>query len=185
MSLQKFSWIDDAQIESSPPVEPLERHWRPQTRKDCETAPRPCPYVGCRHHLAVHVKGESISHSGPQAKGRALPGKLPKGMSVDSWSNDMLDAMADMTETCALDVAHEGGHTLDDIANLFGLSRERTRQIEEAGLIKLRKRISTDGLGDLLDAMASSPRRESALQEAQGQASIVAGDVAAMREAKG
>lgn len=26
-------------------------HWRPQTRGDCASVPRPCPYVGCRHHL--------------------------------------------------------------------------------------------------------------------------------------
>lgn len=97
----------------------------------------------------------------------------------------MLDVLDAMPKTCALDVAAEGATTLDDIGGLLGVSRERVRQIEEAGLVKLRKRIGADGLGELLDAIASSPHRESALQEAQGHVSILPGDVAAMREAKG
>ncbi len=39
--------------------------------------------------------------------------------------------------SCALDVADEGENSLSDLAELFGLSRERVRQIEQRGLKKL------------------------------------------------
>jgi hypothetical protein len=40
--------------------------------------------------------------------------------------------------TCALDVAREGEHTLDHVAGLLNLTGERTRQIEETAIAKLR-----------------------------------------------
>jgi len=44
----------------------------------------------------------------------------------------------EMQETCALDVADDGGHTLDEVAELVGLTRERVRQIEIVALVKVR-----------------------------------------------
>jgi hypothetical protein len=41
-------------------------------------------------------------------------------------------------ETCALDVADRGGGTLEEIAVVLGLTRERVRQIERGALEKLR-----------------------------------------------
>lgn len=38
---------------------------------------------------------------------------------------------------CALTVANEGPHTLEDIAQILGLTRERVRQIEGAAIAKL------------------------------------------------
>ena len=34
---------------------PERGYWRPRTRGDCAGVPRPCPYVGCRHHLYLDV----------------------------------------------------------------------------------------------------------------------------------
>lgn len=34
---------------------PERNYWRPKTRGDCADAPRPCPYVSCRHHLYLDV----------------------------------------------------------------------------------------------------------------------------------
>lgn len=45
-----------------------------------------------------------------------------------------------MAETCALDVADRGPHTLDEIAGHLGLTRERVRQIEESAMRKLNQR---------------------------------------------
>lgn len=41
--------------------------------------------------------------------------------------------------SCALDVADRGGATLEDIAAVFGVTRERVRQIEERALARIRR----------------------------------------------
>ena len=43
-----------------------------------------------------------------------------------------------MLATCSLDLANEGPRTLEQIAVLMGMSRERVRQLEERALAKLR-----------------------------------------------
>jgi DNA-directed RNA polymerase sigma subunit (sigma70/sigma32) len=37
-------------------------------------------------------------------------------------------------ESCSLDTADAGPHTLEEVAVLLNVSRERVRQLEEAGL---------------------------------------------------
>lgn len=82
-------------------------HTRPRTRADCIDGPRPCPYVGCRHHLGLDVReGGSIAYSGA-------------------------------VETCSLDVADEGGLPLLEVGRIIGVTRERIRQIEREALWKL------------------------------------------------
>ena len=39
-----------------------------------------------------------------------------------------------MMESCSLDTADAGPHTLEEVAVLLNVSRERVRQLEEAGL---------------------------------------------------
>lgn len=41
-------------------------------------------------------------------------------------------------ETCALDVADEGPHTLEEVARLLGVVRERVRQVEASAIYRLR-----------------------------------------------
>ena len=95
-------------------------YWRPKTRADCVSMPRPCPFVGCKYHLATDV----------------LPdGSLRMAFGVD------IDALSDMPATCALDVAAETTVTLDRVARISNLTRERVRQIEVKAAAQLRHRM--------------------------------------------
>ena len=44
----------------------------------------------------------------------------------------------EMAETCALDVADRGGITLEEVGAIMNLTRERIRQVETRGFLKLR-----------------------------------------------
>ena len=93
---------------------PPEAYDRPKVRADCLAGgvneARPCPWVSCRHHLAIDLQ------KGPRSSGVSL---IEHG------------DPAEMAETCALDVADQGEHHLVDIGRMIGVSRERVRQIEE------------------------------------------------------
>lgn len=89
--------------------------WRPLTRSECEHADRPCPWFACRYHLAGDVTDAgSVALRFPQ------------------------QSIGELRETCALDVAARGGLTLEEVAALLNLTRERVRQVEASGLAKLR-----------------------------------------------
>jgi hypothetical protein len=91
-------------------------HLRPVSREDCRMGDRPCPFVSCKYHLYLDVN----PHTG----------------SIKLNFPDL--AVWELTETCALDVADRGGITLEEVGELLNLTRERIRQVESAGLDKLR-----------------------------------------------
>ena len=105
---------------------------RPQTREDCLPGgcneARPCPWASCRHHLAFDVNHRtgSIKTNFPDTE------------------------IADMAETCELDVADRLGLTLEEVAELLNLTRERVRQLEQRGLAKIRANPATAALADYL-----------------------------------
>jgi hypothetical protein len=87
---------------------------RPRTRGECVHGIRPCPYV-CPYSLLYEVTergGLKVLH--PDAHGDPDP-------DYDGPS-------------CALDVADAGAHTLEEVAVALNISRERVRQLEDAGL---------------------------------------------------
>lgn len=88
----------------------------PLTRAECDSVPRPCPFVSCKHHLFF-----DIARRTPQTE----PDELPPDRS------------------CALDIAAAGGVTLDEVAAAMGISRERARQIELVSLAKLRRKLAS------------------------------------------
>ncbi len=90
---------------------------RPRTREDCKGGFRPCPFVSCSHHLAVDIN--------PQTG--ALKVNFPH---LDVW---------EMAETCSLDVADRGGITLEEVGSILNLTRERIRQVEAKGMVRLRR----------------------------------------------
>ena len=91
---------------------------RPQTRADCKAEQRPCPWVACKHHLYLDINPETGS----------IKINFPD---LEPW---------EMQNTCALDVAEAGGHTLDEVGVITNLTRERIRQLEVRGLLKLKPR---------------------------------------------
>lgn len=106
---------------------------RPRTRGDCAGGSRPCPWVGCRYHLAIEVHLRT-------GKVRARP--------------EAEDDLSCLPETCSLDVADRGPNKLDTVALAMGVTRERARQIEERALGKLRT--GAPGLREHLDASSAT-----------------------------
>ena len=91
---------------------------RPRTRAECLQMARPCPFVSCEHHLYLDVNPES----------GAIKLNFPH---LEVW---------EMAETCSLDVADRGGITLEEVGAILNLTRERIRQVEVRGLLKIRQR---------------------------------------------
>ncbi len=89
---------------------------RPVTRAACKDMPRPCPFVSCKHHLYLDVNQETGS----------IKLNFPD---VEPW---------EMRETCSLDVADRGGITLEEVGDILNLTRERIRQVEVRGLLRLK-----------------------------------------------
>jgi hypothetical protein len=89
---------------------------RPNSRGECLEEARPCPWVACKHHLYLDVNPETGS----------IKINFPD---LEPW---------EMNETCALDVADRGGITLEEVGEIMNLTRERIRQVEVRGLLKLK-----------------------------------------------
>jgi hypothetical protein len=96
-------------------VELLEAE-RPRVRGQCGEEQRPCPFVSCKHHLYLDVNPETGS----------IKLNFPD---LEVW---------ELAETCSLDVADRGGITLEEVGEILNLTRERIRQVEVRGLLKLK-----------------------------------------------
>lgn len=120
---------------------------RPRTRVDCQDGPRPCPYVACRHHLALDVtKAGAIKiRSGP-SRGSTL--RQGQTWGVDDWLERAAEMALEMPETCSLDIADRGETTLDEIASFTNMTRQRVQQEEQLALRRLRL-AKFNGVGDL------------------------------------
>lgn len=104
--------VDPEEAELLKTIEQL----KPRSRADCANGPRPCLFVSCKHHLYLDVNPETGSVK------LNFPDK-------EIW---------ELEETCALDVADRGGITLEEVGTIMNLTRERIRQVETRGLLKLR-----------------------------------------------
>lgn len=95
-------------------VEAFGEYPRPRTRGECACVPRPCPYVACRWHLYLDAQRSGNVRLN-------FPDREP----------------SELHESCALDIADRGGVTLDDVGRALNITREATRLIERAALLKL------------------------------------------------
>lgn len=89
---------------------------RPTRRSQCRSSVRPCPWVSCRYNLYLDVRRDGIMRLN-------FPDREPD----------------EMMTSCALDLAEDGPRTLDQVAVLMGMSRERARQIEEGAMAQVRR----------------------------------------------
>ncbi len=114
----RFRGLHLSAVGSTDPT-PHQTEPRPVLRSDCLdggcNAARPCPWVSCKHHLALDVT--------PRGNVHLLFPFVPLG---------------ELPETCALDVADRGSQTLAEVGTILGVVRERVRQIETKAIEKLR-----------------------------------------------
>ena len=89
---------------------------KPHIRSECAEGQRPCPYVSCKYHLFLDVNPETGS----------IKLNFPD---LEVW---------EMKDTCSLDVADRNGITLEEVGEIMNLTRERIRQVEVRGLLKLK-----------------------------------------------
>ena len=137
-------------------------HWRPQTRADCEKVQRPCPYVSCRYNLFLDV--------------------APNG-SLRLPYTESPEAVLGRTHSCALDLAAEGGRTLEEVGKMQAITRERVRQIEESAREKVktllyekeRASIGPDREAAEEHSMVGHEKLESAFVQAQMEVSASLG----------
>jgi hypothetical protein len=112
---------------------------RPKTRGECADIPRPCPFVSCRHHLALDISRRGVVLVTDPTLGRDING-------VETTFTD-----DNPRPSCSLDVADQGGRTLDEIADMMGLTRERIRQIETEALRAVREDMTMQTFRDDFD----------------------------------
>jgi len=107
---------------------------RPRTRGDCVDGPRPCPWVGCRHHLYLEARGNTIA------------------LNFEGEPDEM-------SETCSLDVAGRGETNLEDVGAIWGVTGEWIRRLELDAKAKLRKPRAAVLREFVEDSADSVPRR--------------------------
>ena len=124
---------------------------RPLTRADCGQEARPCPWVGCRHHLAIEVAASGAERARPTALrlNRIAPGARGRrsGLKpsashdeVGKWADDAVSHLSVMAHTCSLDVAerYPDGLSEDSVGALLGVTGQALGEEARAALAKLR-----------------------------------------------
>ncbi len=133
------------------------------TLADCGQEARPCPWVGCRHHLAIEVAESKVADRGtPNGKprdvrptslrlnranrGRAIMGRRPGLASsaahllVQRWIDDAVEQLSGMMYTCALDVVRDypDGLAESSVAMLLGVTEQAINQETKIALRKIK-----------------------------------------------
>lgn len=98
---------------------------------------RSCAFVSCKHHLYLDVDPNTGS----------IKLNFPD---LEPW---------EIAESCALDVADRAGITLEEVGEIMNLTRERIRQIEVRGLLKIKMASpSPEELGSVADQVRGATR---------------------------
>jgi hypothetical protein len=95
----------------------------PKNRSECLCMKKPCPWVRCRYHMIWAIIDRDCKYN---FKHRHMRGDI-----LESYTDDeIIDIICSMKESCVLDVADKGKHTLDQIGKLVGLSSQRIQAME-------------------------------------------------------
>ncbi len=126
---------------------------RPRVRGDCLPGgcneQRPCPWVGCRYHLALDVNADGALVANQLGRGRrrgrmheltVLGPRKPRAV-ADRFGDRVVEAM-EGKDTCALDVAEQRPRLAREVAELLSVKRDRIRQIEDDGKAKMQAAIT-------------------------------------------
>lgn len=96
---------------------------RPRTRGECAEHARPCPWVGCRHHLYR-----------PSTR-TASVWRTPRGLVP---ADEVPEMLATEPATCILDLA-DGEKSGDEIAEIMGITRTRVNQIIISAITRIQE----------------------------------------------
>lgn len=114
---------------------------RPASRGDCPET-RPCPWVGCRYHLALTVRQDGSLQVWTETRGpgrpKALAARALSPNRVREFEERVLGALEDMPHTCALDAVTDREIPLTSIGSLLGCGESGAREALESALRKLR-----------------------------------------------
>lgn len=144
-----------------PPTPPTsEPPRRPRTRGECIDGPRPCPWVSCSEHL---LHGRLARTANGIAAGQVEGQRMT--------DDDALAWLESTPHTCTLDVADAGGAALAEVADIFGVTRERIRQIETKAQDKVRPSARAKSLATYLepDTDARDPDGDAARPSSRGK----------------
>lgn len=139
---------------------------RPTNYSQCLEIARPCPYVSCRYHLYLDV---DKSQRWDRSEGRRLRlagwtlERIAKYMGVSTQAiqyalsreaSDLSLTFHDsevweLEETCAIDVANKGPHSLYQIARLMNVTPEAVRVTETKALAAVSEAKSIQDFDDL------------------------------------
>ena len=112
---------------------------RPKTRAECPPERLQeggfCPYVGCRYHL-LSEKVDRYMKLGN--RGTLIPSGVRDYLErMDETEPVVLDLLETIPETCALDVADRGGHTLGAVAHTLRLPTQAIQQMQAKAARKI------------------------------------------------
>lgn len=96
----------------------------PATREECRGGVRPCPLVSCRYHLLLDV---------------AEDGRLFVTRDMAEHDGDsIVEALREMPETCALDVAEQGGVDRETAGEMLGVGADMVKLSTMRAMAKIR-----------------------------------------------
>lgn len=128
---------------------------RPRNRSECRNAPRPCPWVSCRYHLATdeHLHGDVRVNEAlldPVVAGTRYgrPWQWHRGNGRRGHSKRQRTPwrlLVRYRDTCALDVADRGEHSSNAVAEIMGQWHTSIEGVLAKALPKFKARMRIAG----------------------------------------